>query len=157
MAASFEEGIVAMSIRLMIAAASMATLAVAGPASAQTSARAAAWYGDYSYEHYAGETAGGTRIFITYTLHLGDDGCRMQNDGYQTNEGLHCTARMEGNALRIGFRSYPDGSMRTNWGVQVYQPNERLLTLVRTRRGVETRWGAVSPEGRVPAVSLRRR
>ena len=146
-----------MSIRMMIAAASMATIAVAAPASAQTSARAAAWYGDYSYDWDGGETAGGSRIFITYTLHLGDDGCRIQNDGYQTNVSLLCTARMEGNSLRIGFRSYPDGSMRTNWGVQVYRPNERLLTLVRTPRGIETRWGAMGPEGRLPAITLRRR
>ncbi len=126
-------------------------------ATAQANPRAAAWYGDYSYTHNAGRTAGGSAIVITYTLHVGEDGCRMQNDGYQTNESLLCTARMDGNTLRIGFRSYQSGAMVTNWGVQVYQPDQRLLSLVRARGGIVTRWGAIAPDGaRGPARALRR-
>lgn len=125
--------------------------------SAQTSPRAAAWYGDYSYEHFAGETAGGSSINFTYRLHLGDDGCRIDVEGYQTNEHILCSARMQGQSLLIAFRSYPDGRTVNANGVRVYPVGGHLLTLVRSTRGVVTRWNeALRPEGRVPNISLRR-
>jgi hypothetical protein len=125
--------------------------------SAQGNTRAAAWYGDYVYEHFAGETAGGSSINFTYRLHLGDDGCRIDIEGYQTDQHIVCTARMQGQSLLIAFRSYPDGRTVNAHGVRVYPVGGHLLTLVHSTRGMVTRWNeALRPEGRVPNISLRR-
>lgn len=116
--------------------------------------RPAAWHGEYIYEH----DAGGGRV-VEYRVRLGEDGCQISAQGFQTDEVIRCRAvGRAGTPIDIDFASYGDGGVSNVHGVQLYQPGERLFSLSDRRGVIWTGWGAYSPfeNGRPLARHFRR-
>lgn len=130
--------------RVAIFAALMLGVSVAAdaPVSAQTAAskaEARSWYGTYVHSETI-PRPGGVTAAIDYRLTLSDAGCRLDAKGLQTDTDIVCTARMNGNDLQIGFRSYADGVTTNQYGVARYAPGAPLLMLTRTLGGLVTTW-----------------
>lgn len=123
--------------KAQIAVAAIALVA-AVPAAAQSPASAQSWYGIYEYSETIprGEITGSVDTRVT----LGDSGCRIDAQGVQTDEHIRCNARMQGKSLVITFKSYADGGLKNQYGVQRYKPGQLLLTFTRTPQGLVTAW-----------------
>ncbi len=137
---------------------------VPGRAGAQTAVAASAsdavvrrWAGSYVYEDALGEipAGSGTRPFVTYTLRIPGSASQpvtLEADGFQTEDRLRCAVSGSGERIEVRFLSFADGSVKNQFGVSVYQPNDVLFTLQRGARGFVTEWRALKPD----VVSRRR-
>lgn len=125
-----------------------AYLIVAAAITAALPATAAApgWAGRYSFENGLGRNAGGYYMTVAHRLTIGARGCRLDAEGYQTDDHILCRAVPAGNTLSVNFVSYADGKVANQYGTILYRPGQTLFTLNRTPRGIVTRWGAYQPD-----------
>ena len=130
--------------RLMFATA-LCTLFINAAAPAQSLSK---WTGSYEYTASLGRTAGGTAINITYEVTIRPDGSAViQATGYQTDDEIRCDTRVQGNRISLYFKSYPDGGNLNQFGVQLYQKGDFLLSLERVSdRQFRVRWGKYNTE-----------
>lgn len=108
------------------------------------------WRGDYRYQAALGQTLGGTPMVVDYELHVGEESCRLNIDGYQVSEIILCDAVAGEARLEVRFKSYTDGSMTNIYDVQVYQPGEPLFVLSRRGGKLVTHWKSVYPGEKAP-------
>jgi hypothetical protein len=101
---------------------------------------AAPWEGDYLYEQPIGPGAGGLQLFVTHKLTIGTNSCRIDAEGYQTDEKIRCKATPNGDKLDVFFVSYDDGKTVNVHGVKIYDPNQKLFTLTRKGSAISTEW-----------------
>jgi Family of unknown function (DUF5991) len=105
---------------------------------------ASPWDGAYLYEQPIGPGAGGLQFFVNHRLTIGANGCRIEAQGYQTNEQIRCKAIPNGNKLDVLFVSYDDGKTVNVHGVKIYDPNQTLFTLTHEGKDVWTEWAGYS-------------
>jgi hypothetical protein len=109
---------------------------------------ASPWDGAYLFEQPIGPGAGGLQLFVNHKLTIGPEGgpngCRIEADGFQTNERLLCKATPNGDKLDVMFASYADGKQVNAHGVKIYQPNQKLFTLGHKGNAVTTDWAGYS-------------
>ena len=131
--------------------AGMAALVAAPAVEAKGPSKAALdWYGTYEHTETVPRSGGMTGTVETKVI-LDNNGCTLRAQGVMTDTTLKCTARIRGNSLVVGFKSYPDGSVRNVHNVAVYQPSETLLTFTRTPQGLVTKWqGYTLSNGNTP-------
>ena len=121
--------------RILAAATLAAAVLASGPAQAQ------GWQGRYTYEEPLGRDAvgKGISIFVTHRLTIGPDGyCRIDAQGYQTDNHILCTATPAGGTLQVKFLGYVGGGVKNQFGVQIYRPMQPLFRLTRGPRGLTT-------------------
>jgi hypothetical protein len=121
-------------------------LAVAAGTVASAAFAASPWDGTYLFEQAIGTGSGGLKLFVNHTLKLGPDGCRVEAEGYQTNEELICKATPNGDKLDVFFVSYADGKTLNVHNVKIYEPNQKLFTLKHKGKdgAVTTEWAGYS-------------
>jgi hypothetical protein len=118
-------------------------LVTAAAISAQSS-----WAGNYVFSENGGRTVGGTAIFITHEMDIGEDGdsltVTIQSNGYQTSRDLVGTAKVEGARLNIYFESYGENNT-----FEPYEQGDLLFSLEKkTIKGTTellTFWGKFTP------------
>lgn len=98
------------------------------------------WDGTYVYEQGLGKGAGGISLFVTHTLTIDGQQCRLKADGYQTDERIRCKAAVKGDRLEVSFVSFKDGSTVNRFGVKEYTVNQPLFALTRKGDGIATTW-----------------
>lgn len=137
-------------MRIMLAP--LAVLAAAAAPAAIAAPAPSGWDGRYVYEEYAGRTAGGSPIMVTWTLTIRPGHCSIHAEGYQTFEDLRCGTTAKGNTLAVRWISYADGSLQNQYGVRIYKPQQHLFTLTRAGKGLTTTWGGLqtNKEGKRP-------
>lgn len=108
------------------------------------------WRGDYGYQAAEGQTLAGTPIVVDFALHIDEETCRLNIDGYQIAEEILCRAVADDSRLTIRFKSYEDGSLTNVYGVRVYQPDEVLFVLSRRNGKLVTHWESVHPGEKAP-------
>lgn len=103
------------------------------------------WGGLYRYKANLGRNAGGTAMNITYEIFIEDGpdpGAEIIADGYQTGNTVLCTTRMNGRSIELRFLSYPDGKLENDFGVQLYEKDDVLITLTRVTTAGKTTYRA---------------
>ena len=130
-------------------------VAQAGVAAAASDAVVLRWAGSYVFEDALGEipAGSGTRVSITYKLRIPGSASQpvtLDADGFQTEDRLRCTISGSGERIEVRFVSFADGSVKNQFGVSVYQPNDVLFTLERAKlhgsQVVLTEWKALKPD-----------
>lgn len=111
----------------------------------------AIWSGGYTYTYDGGRTAGGSPILVEYRLGIAADpkgkACRLDIEGFQTNQTLLCRLSGSESDATVRFESYGDGSTVNVHGVKEYEVGEGLIALSRTADGrVVTEWLKISPD-----------
>ena len=101
---------------------------------------ASPWDGAYLYEQPIGPGAGGLQLFVNHKLTIGANSCRIDAEGYQTNEKIRCKATPNGDKLDVFFVSYDDGKTVNVHGVKIYDPNQKLFTLTHKGNAIGTEW-----------------
>jgi hypothetical protein len=130
-------------MKLAIAGA-LALATLAGGAVAQTTG----WNGTYAFNESLGRDAVGTgiSIFVDHRLTVGPKGCRFTANGYQTNTTIRCAAKASGDRLDVAFVSFGDGSVKNQFGVQLYKPGQTMFSLSREGGRLITTWKAYTPQ-----------
>jgi hypothetical protein len=103
------------------------------------------WTGNYTY---ASSVSDGTQPIITdMELKISrDDHCTLSWEGFQTDQKIICAVQKDKSAdgIAILFVSYADGSLKNEYGVEIYQPKERLFSLVKSDgKEITTIWSNV--------------
>jgi hypothetical protein len=117
-----------------------------------------AWYGQYEYFSSGGETVGGSQIMLDITLKIdkqgGKESCQLNADGYQTYDRILCTTAVKNNRLTLQFKSYADGKIANEIGVERYKVGETLFSLEKSSATNDKKqnryiphWGAYTPFG----------
>ena len=92
-----------------------------------------AWYGEYRYSASGGETVSGSQILMNITVKIEKPGneerCRLDADGYQTYDRILCTTATNKNQLMLQFKSYENGKIVNEIGVERYKVGETLFSL----------------------------
>ena len=109
-----------------------------------TALAASPWDGAYLYEQPIGPGAGGLQLFVNHRLTIGANSCRIDAEGYQTNEKIRCKATPNGDRLDVFFVSYDDGKLVNVHGVKIYDPNQKLFTLTHKGNAIGTEWAGYS-------------
>lgn len=125
-------------MKLLLAAALSAALLSA------TALAASPWDGVYLYEQPIGPGAGGLQLFVNHKLTITASGCRIDAEGYQTNEKIRCKATPNGDKLDVFFMSYDDGKTVNVHGVKIYDANQKLFTLTHKGNAIGTEWAGYS-------------
>lgn len=107
-------------------------------------AAAGPWDGTYLFEQPIGPGAGGMQLFVDHKLTIAPNTCRIEADGFQTNEQLVCKATANGDKLDVAFVSYADGKTVNVHGVKIYEANQKLFTLGHKGSAVTTEWAGYS-------------
>jgi len=98
------------------------------------------WDGTYVYEQGLGKNPGGIALFVTHTLTINGSDCRIDAEGYQTNEHIRCKATANGDKLDVAFLSFKDGGMLDQFGNKTYTVNQPLFALTRKGNAIATTW-----------------
>jgi hypothetical protein len=104
------------------------------------------WGGLYRYNANFGRNAGGTAMNVTYEISIEDGptpGAEISADGYQTSNTVLCTTRKKGSSIELRFLSYPNGKMENEYGVNLYENSDLLMTLTRVVNAGKTKYRAV--------------
>ncbi|MET0273364.1 MAG: DUF5991 domain-containing protein [Phenylobacterium sp.] len=127
--------------------AALGAIALAG-ASGAAMAQTAGWNGTYSFNESLGRDAvgQGISIFVDHRLTVGPKGCRFTANGYQTNTTIRCAAKAGADRLDVKFVSFGDGSVKNQFGVQLYKPGQTMFSLSREGGRLITTWGAYTPQ-----------
>lgn len=104
-----------------------------------------AWSGRYVYEYDGGQTAGGSGIAVTHVLTLKKGSCRLEAEGFQTDETIVCRTKVDRTGLIVTFAGYPGGGTRNKYGVAQYRAGAVLFSMRRTAKGIVTSWRDYSP------------
>ena len=123
----------AVTLALGIALAPLAAAHAAGP-----------WDGTYIYEQGLGKNPGGIALFVTHTHTINGSQCRIDAEGYQTNEHIRCKATANGDKLDVTFVSFKDGGMNNQFGKKIYTVNQPLFTLTKQGNAIATTWQGYS-------------
>ncbi len=103
------------------------------------------WMGDYTY--YNSFSDGIQPVITDMKLRITrDDHCTLSWEGFQTNQKIICAVqkRKSEDGIAILFVSYDDGSLKNQYGVEIYKPRERLFSLVRANgKELVTVWSNV--------------
>jgi hypothetical protein len=121
---------------------------------AKLSASTTSWLGNYSFGDDSGQTAGGSSTFVDRKIIIQKKGDKVTgsfvSQGFQSDEKILCDTAFDGNKMTLIFRSYPDGSVKNAYGVQVYKRGARLLTLeksmVKGKTKLLTFWHEFTPD-----------
>jgi hypothetical protein len=105
-----------------------------------TALAAGPWDGIYVYEQGLGKNPGGIALFVTHTLTINGSDCRIDAEGYQTNEHIRCKATANGDKLDVAFLSFKDGGQLDSYGNQKYKVNQPLFALTRQGNAIATAW-----------------
>ena len=101
-----------------------------------TSAAPSSWTGTYTFYDDSGPTAGGSSTLVERTITVQKKGDKVTgtfaSEGFQSYEKILCDTTIDANKLTLLFRSYPDGSLKNAYGVQLYKKGAQLLTLEKT-------------------------
>lgn len=103
------------------------------------------WQGEYIYEADLGENAAEQSILVEYVLEIGDNSCKLTIQGYQVSEIILCSALDQGRSLNVNFQSYEDGSLKNQYGIQIYSVDQTLFHL-NFERELVTQWDALVPD-----------
>ncbi|MCW5733749.1 MAG: hypothetical protein KIS73_06475 [Enhydrobacter sp.] len=109
-----------------------------------TAFAASPWDGIYLYEQPIGPGAGGPQLFVNHKLTIGPNTCRSDAERYQTHETICCKALPSGDKLDVVFVSHGDGRTVNVHGVKIYDPNQKLFTLMRKGSAIDTEWAGYS-------------
>ena len=117
-------------------------------ASFAVTAQTAGWNGTYAFNESLGRDAVGTgiSIFVDHRLTVGPKGCRFTANGYQTNTTIRCAAKATGDRLDVTFVSFGDGSVKNQFGVQLYKPGQTMFSLRRQGGRLTTTWQGYTPQ-----------
>jgi hypothetical protein len=121
----------------------LTTFAATAALFAAPEAAASDWNGTYVYEEYAGRTAGGSPIQVTWTLKIAPGHCSLRAEGYQTDEDYRCGTTANARTLAVRWISHADGSLKNAHGIALYRPQQQLFTLTRMGGDLRTRWGGL--------------
>lgn len=103
------------------------------------------WGGVYRYNANLGRNAGGTAMSVTYQISIEDGAnplAEINADGYQISNTVLCTTRRKGSSIELRFLSYPDGKLENEYGVQLYEKDDVLITLTRVTTSGRTTYRA---------------
>lgn len=109
------------------------------------------WTGDYTYSHAFSDGIQPVITDIKLTI-TRDDHCTLSWEGFQTDENIICTIQKDKSedGITILFVSYHDGSLKNQYGVEIYKPKERLFSLLRSEgKKIITVWSNVYRPDRV--------
>lgn len=106
------------------------------------------WKGAYIYEADFGKNAAEQSVLVEYFLEIGDDSCKLSIQGYQVSEIILCRAEGHSHALGVKFQSYEDGSLKNQYGIQIYTVDQVLFHL-NSKKELITHWDALLPDGSV--------
>ena len=76
---------------------------VLAPLALLSALAAGPWDGTYVYEQGLGKNPGGIALFVTHTLTINGSECRIDAEGYQTDEHIRCKATANGDKLDVTF------------------------------------------------------
>lgn len=113
---------------------------VVTPLAVVSALAAAPWDGTYVYEQGLGKNPGGIALFVTHTLTINGSECRLDAQGYQTDEHIRCRATANGDKLEVAFVSFKDGGMNNQFGRKIYTANQPLFTLAKQGNAIATTW-----------------
>lgn len=102
------------------------------------------WDGTYVYEQGLGKNSGGIALFVTHTLTINGSECRLDAEGYQTNEHIRCKATANGDKLDVSFVSFKDSGMNNQFGKKIYAANQPLFILTKQGNSIATTWQGYS-------------
>ena len=114
------------------------------PLAAMPVLAAGPWDGTYIYEQGLGKNPGGIALFVTHTLTINGSECRIDAEGYQTDEHIRCKATANGDKLDVTFVSFKDGGMNNQFGKKIYTANQPLFTLTKQGNAIATTWQGYS-------------
>ena len=117
---------------------------VLAPLAALSALAARPWDGTYVYEQGLGKNPGGIALFVTHALTINGSECRIDAEGYQTDERIRCKATANGNKLDVAFVSFKDGGMNNQFGKKIYTANQPLFTLTNQGNAIATTWQGYS-------------
>ena len=120
-------------LSLVLAPLALASALAAGP-----------WDGTYVYEQGLGKNSGGIALFVTHTLTINGSECRIDAEGYQTDERIRCKATTNGDKLDVSFVSFKNGGMNNQFGKQIYTANQPLFALTKKGNAIATTWQGYS-------------
>jgi len=120
-------------LSLVLAPLALASALAAGP-----------WDGTYVYEQGLGKNPGGIALFVTHTLTINGSECRIDAEGYQTDERIRCKATTNGDKLDVSFVSFKNGGMNNQFGKQIYTANQPLFALTKKGNAIATTWQGYS-------------
>lgn len=108
------------------------------------------WSGVYTYDADLGKNIVGDVITMSYRVSLSDNECKIDIQGYQVDEQVLCTLKIDGNSLGIRFKSYADGKSANAYGTVVYSVGETLLCLEAANQGLVTHFISLLPDENHP-------
>jgi hypothetical protein len=117
---------------------------VLAPLAAVSALAAGPWHGTYVYEQGQGQNPGGIALFVTHTLTINGSDCRIDAEGYQTDEHIRCKATANGDKLDVAFVSFKDGGMNNQFGKKIYTASQPLFTLTKQGNAIATTWQGYS-------------
>ena len=91
-----------------------------------------------------GKNPGGIALFVTHTLTINGSECRIDAEGYQTDEHIRCKATANGDKLDVSFVSFKNGGMNNQFGKQIYTANQPLFALTKKGNAIATTWQGYS-------------
>lgn len=105
------------------------------------------WDGIYIFSENLGRDPAGAALQVEYRLELTGDSCRLEITGYMSDTRILCTLEPASAHAEVRFRSYDNGAVKNIYGVQVYQVDEGLFTLLLPAGGeLVTEWGGLVPD-----------
>lgn len=103
------------------------------------------WIGDYTY--FKSFSDGIQPIITDMKLKITRDGrCTLSWEGFQTDEHITCAVQKDNSedGIAVLFISYADGSLKNQYGLEIYKPKERLFSLVKSDgKKITTVWSNV--------------
>ena len=108
------------------------------------------WGGTYRYESALGNTTGGSPIVMDYVLVISGQDCSLSIDGFQTMDRIKCIADADDSTLHVKFKSYENGAIENEFGVQIYEVGQVLFDLTMSGDKITTTWQAEMPDEKFP-------
>ena len=81
---------------------------------------------------------------VEFELTINGSECRLDAEGYQTNEHIRCKATANGDKLDVSFVSFKDSGMNNQFGKKIYAANQPLFILTKQGNSIATTWQGYS-------------
>ena len=112
------------------------------------------WKGKFEHEAYLGRTTGGTAIVISYAIEVKSVdtplGAMIKADGYMIDDEVRGDTKTDNNRINMFFNSYPNGSTKNQFDVELYKKGDLLLSLekITSKQGIRylVSWGKYNTE-----------
>ncbi len=102
------------------------------------------WQGEYSYFVELGSSVGGSKMLRKYKLIITPSAktkpCVIKVDGFQTYERILCSLHEAKDKLTIKFKSFSNGTMLSERGIEIYKKKENLISLFMKNGSLYTQW-----------------